>query len=242
MRIFVFGDLHGNSVWQDILSNNNTWDKIVFLGDYFDSFTITREEQLKNFKALIRLKQSFPDDVILLIGNHDYHYFPFIYEKGTSGYSGIFKSIVSPILQENLGKFVMCYKHNNYLFTHAGISPEFIDNLVDIDKSLPYDELLNLLWKDRPMSFGFNGVNCYGDDTYQTPIWIRPTSLLKSNEKDTRVIDNYAQIVGHTAVKRIDLNNPNFGTKFILVDCLENNQYLIIDDNKLIVETYNGNK
>lgn len=242
MRIFVFGDLHGNSIWQNILSSNNTWDKVVFLGDYFDSFIITREEQLENFKALIRLKQSFPDDVILLIGNHDYHYFPFICEKETSGYSGIFKSIVSPILQENLNKFVMCYKYNNYLFTHAGISPEFIDNSVNIDKSLPYDELLNLLWKDRPLSFGFDGINCYGDDTHQTPIWIRPTSLLKSNERDTRITDNYIQIVGHTAVKQIDLNNPNFGTKFILVDCLENNQYLIIDDNKLIVETYNGNK
>lgn len=242
MKIFVFGDLHGNSIWQDILSSNNTWDKIVFLGDYFDSYTISREEQLKNFNALIKLKNDFPDDVIPLIGNHDYHYFPFIHEWSTSGYSDAFKTLVFPILQENLDKFVMCYKYNNYLFTHAGISPEFIDNLVDIDKNLPYDELLNLLWKDKPMSFGFNGFESYGDNTYQTPIWIRPRSLLLSNKRDTRIKDNYVQIIGHTAVKNIDLNNPAFENKFILTDCLEKNQYLIIDDNKLIVETHNGNK
>ncbi len=41
----------------------------------------------------------------------------------------------------------------------------------------------------------------YGDNTYQTPVWIRPRSLMKANKNilNRRVI----QIVGHTEVKKL---------------------------------------
>jgi hypothetical protein len=43
----------------------------------------------------------------------------------------------------------------------------------------------------------FDGIDNTGDDIIQSPIWIRPRSLLESP------LPGYSQIVGHTPVYRI---------------------------------------
>ena len=68
MKTIVIGDIHGRTIWKQIV-RHNTFDKVVFEGDYFDSFDISVKDQLKNFNEIIKFKERFPDKVVLLIGN-----------------------------------------------------------------------------------------------------------------------------------------------------------------------------
>jgi metallophosphoesterase superfamily enzyme len=44
---------------------------IVCLGDYFDSFDKTADEQIELFEELCMLKEKYPKNIIMLIGNHE---------------------------------------------------------------------------------------------------------------------------------------------------------------------------
>ena len=81
--------------------------------------------------------------------------------------------------------------------------------------------------------FGFNGFNAYGDNITQTPVWIRPTSLLLSNKQKNKnaIKKRFIQIFGHTQIKEIDLNsmNKSMGGRYYMIDALPSKQYLIYD-------------
>jgi len=50
MRTIFLGDTHGRPTWKDIITKENP-DRVVFIGDYFDSFDIGGAEQIHNFKV-----------------------------------------------------------------------------------------------------------------------------------------------------------------------------------------------
>ena len=74
-NIIVIGDVHGRTSWKQIV-DKHPGCRLVFLGDYCDPYEkIPGEAVLENLMEIIRLKQAHPDDVILLLGNHDVHYY-----------------------------------------------------------------------------------------------------------------------------------------------------------------------
>lgn len=246
MKTVVLGDTHGRSNWKLAINQEQPVDRIIFIGDYFDSFNIPGIEQIDNFKQIIQYKQNNPQvEVVLLIGNHDYHYFPEIGYNGTSGYqSGIAPSITQ-VIDENRYHLQMAYGFDNYIFTHAGVSPTFMDGEFG-DEGWAKENVvsqLNDLFKYKPKSFEFNGVDAYGDNTYQTPIWIRPGSLMSVNKKHKKGLKkDYIQIVGHTAMRRIDLEGSDkfTGGRYYFIDTMEKSgDYLIIEDKLLRVNSVN---
>ena len=127
--------------------------------------------------------------------------------------------------------------NNKYLFTHAGVTKtwmEFTCNYwlrgkVEDISSLSIDEKLDMLFRSKPTTFGFspgNNFDYYGDETCQTPIWVRPKSLRKDK------IDGYIQIVGHTQTNMIDVND-----EVIQIDSLEYGNYLVIEYDVLIAKS-----
>jgi len=40
MKTIILGDTHGRDLWKQIVEIENDADRIIFLGDYFDSFDI----------------------------------------------------------------------------------------------------------------------------------------------------------------------------------------------------------
>ena len=100
MKTVAIGDVHGRSLWKLIVNQENP-DRVIFIGDYFDSFDIKTEEQINNFLDIIEYKKSSGKEVIMLIGNHDYHYFPEVGYTGTSGYQSIFKHQIEPTIDAN---------------------------------------------------------------------------------------------------------------------------------------------
>lgn len=70
-KIIVFGDIHGRYLWDDIVKEENP-DLTIFLGDYVSTHEgITSDIQIYNLCDILNYKESNPDKVILLRGNHE---------------------------------------------------------------------------------------------------------------------------------------------------------------------------
>lgn len=234
-KIIAIGDTHGRANWK-VPFYNEEWDLFIFIGDYFDTHDdISSLHQLYNFLEIAKAKKNSDKQVIMLIGNHDFHYFPEIGHNGTSGYqAGVAKSFEFTITEER-ANLQMAFAYDNLLFTHAGVGEYWLKRLVDhkIAEGMPsFDapsvaEFVNDMFKYKPGVFNFSGADPYGDDRGQTPIWIRPASLKVDGAilKEAGVV----QIVGHTGQKSIDLEDKSF----YFIDTLgTSGEYLIIEDGK----------
>lgn len=236
--VLVLGDTHGRDNWKQAI-DKHTPDKVVFLGDYFDSFDIPSGKQLLNFTEIVEYKKTAEIPVVLLIGNHDHHYIkPSDGGIGTERYSGYQYAAAGKIkaeLEEHREHLCVAHLDNGFLFTHSGVSPIWLSkNLPGYDMKI-IDEQLNELYATDSRRFDFNDstVNPYGDDVRQGPLWIRPMSLFNSNKGRDRV--PYNQMVGHTQVKSImdTVNNPKM-SGFFLVDAMEDGGYVTIEDGVVI--------
>lgn len=246
MKIIVIGDLHGLGVWKYIVTKNEDADLFIFLGDYLDSFNISGEEQGKNLLDIIEFKKRNTDKVILLLGNHCIHYWPGIGDTNTSGYQAGMAPTFEWIFQSNKELFKMAYKHENILFTHSGFAPTWIEMLVkfsNVPKELAQynietiDQTINDIWKYKPLSFLFRDYNgrsdSYGDDPYQSPVWIRPKSLMKDCQEIKKDI---IQVVGHTSQNSIDIKGKATGGRYYFIDTLgTSGEYLIIQEKNFSV-------
>lgn len=219
MKVIVIGDIHGRDIWKEIV--NQDYDLVVFIGDYLDSYDISIEKQIENFREILDFKTANTDKVILLLGNHDYHYLPYTQEQYT-GYKIKTKSLASHLLQSHINSndIVMSVTISNYLFSHAGVSEVWLKSLDQYEDGCDISTLINDYLIYKPSVFDFTmGTNFdeYGDDVTQTPIWIRPQSLLKS------AVPGFKQVVGHTFAENIRY----YGDNLIIVDSLPN--YLILE-------------
>jgi hypothetical protein len=240
MKTLVLGDTHGRSFWKLAINIENP-DRIIFIGDYFDSFDIKGEEQINNFLDIIEYKKSSSKEVIMLIGNHDYHYMRGITED-YSGYKAHLRPQIEFLLEENKQHLQMAYQMDEFLFSHAGVSSKFMDSVFGKDgwKVENIVDLLNEQFKYKPLTFGFGlavdinkafYLDPYGDNEEQSPIWIRPRSLMSANRNTLR--EKVIQIVGHTEVNKLDLVGAEkaAGGRYYLIDCLgTSGEYMIIED------------
>jgi len=217
-KINVCSDLHGRREWSKI-PNDNT---LLALGDYFDSFDISFEDQRDNFLDIMQYKKDNPE-VILLLGNHDS---PNYLHQSCSGYQRIYAAEIKKLLTDNANQFQMAYSLGNTLFTHAGVTKTWCEGF-DIDHTKKdIADQINQLWLDNPLAFVFQQAysmrtDSYGDDVFQGPAWVRPHSLMLD------AVDEWKQVVGHTRKDNIEVIRD----KFYFTDNLENggNQYLETD-------------
>jgi predicted phosphodiesterase len=223
MKTIFLGDTHGHSTWKDIITKENP-DRVVFIGDYFDSFDIGPSEQMFNFKEIIEYKKNASHEVILLVGNHDFHYYPG--GETYSGYRAGAAPAIKQLLEENKDHLQMCYQLDNIICTHAGIGHKWLIQQGYSGELI--EDFINQLWKHTPNVFMFNGWDPYGDNTSQTPIWIRPLSLMSGNKK-TFLKEDFIQVVGHTGVKVIDMGKAT-GGRYYFIDAIDIGQYLIYED------------
>lgn len=236
-KIIALGDTHGYSTWEKVVEKEKDADEFVFIGDYFDTFaSFSTAEQIYNLQSILNFKKESGKKVVLLLGNHDHHYFPEVGYTGTSGYqSGGAKSIEA-FFNSNRDEFQMAYVIDNVLFTHAGVGTTWFTNNLYGKEEVPFSakdiaDHVNEVWRFKPLAFGFTPnrrSDHYGDSTSQTPIWIRPQALQEDTEIMRRV--GIIQVVGHTPVKHI--NHPGEGSPGYFIDCLAHGEYLIYEDGK----------
>lgn len=216
-------------------------------------------EEIVRFKQQQELDPS--KKVYLLIGNHDLHYWPGIKWRGnTSGFQPKMLHQFEYFFRENEKMFQMAVKIGNNLCTHAGVSSVFLKdtgywsydthNTGNFKHDTYNDEshiveFLNDLLHYKPNEFDFGAlqdryqVNSYwldrsGDDEGQSPVWIRPKSLQKSN-KNSDLKHMYVQIVGHTQQEEIDIEGKSTGGRYFYIDTLPSGEYLIEENNEFKV-------
>ena len=247
MKTLVLGDTHGTSFWK-LITHIEQPDRVIFIGDYFDSFDIKLEEQLNNFLDIMQYKKDAKNvEVVCLIGNHDHHYFPEIGDTGTLGYQYMGSFQIGPVLDANREHLQIAYAFDDFLFTHAGVSSKFMDSVFGHDGWAvgTIVDQLNELFKHKPNTFTFgmavsmkkmSYIDPTGDNEEQSPIWIRIRSLMRAN-KDTELKKTYKQVVGHTQVRQIDLNGYEkaFGNRYFMIDALNTTgEYITIEDDGVI--------
>ncbi len=234
MKLVAIGDIHGRDVWKIIVESERP-DITVFIADYLDSFNISPIDQLKNLNEIIEFKKQYPENVILLVGNHEYHYLKGTMQRGEyyAGFQSAQAFNYQILIEQNLSLFNACYRNENVLFSHAGISVEWIKINDDVlDPEVTIDEFVNDVFKYQPNRFKLSGKNPYGDSADCSPIWIRPKSLMKANKKSD-LHKKYIQVVGHTVQNSIDIKGKSTGGKYYFIDTLgTSGEYLIIEDGK----------
>lgn len=230
-KIIALGDTHGRHIWEAILEKEYDYTKVIFIGDYFDSREgVSAVEQIHNFKNICRLKSENPEKVTLLFGNHDFHYLRGAGES-YSGHQTVNAHDISEVLEEAVkNKWVqMVDQYSDMLFSHAGITKTWLNNIFGNEMAVnnpAFLDLINDMFYFQPRVFKFTpGDLCdmYGDEPTQSPIWVRPKSLLADKP------EGYKQCVGHTTHDHISHNQD-----VIFIDTLgTTGEYLVIRDRLL---------
>jgi hypothetical protein len=253
MKTILIGDIHGRPYWKQIIEQEQDADRFVFVGDYFDSFTIPGVKQMDNFLDIIEFKKSTSKEVILLLGNHDYHYYPGIDETSTSGYQTVMAPTFKIMLDEMKDHLQTAYQFDDFVCSHAGLSSVWLDDIVeDWDVTNMVDKV-NELFKHQPGLIAYRsfkmidetqwiGARGYGDESFQGPIWIRPKALMAANRDTLR--KQIRQIVGHTPQDQIDIEGKATGGRYYFIDTLEygQNQYLIVKDGEVYLGKLDNEK
>ena len=229
MRIITLGDIHGRSVWKDIV-NSEKYDLIIFLGDYVSTHQgISDDAQINNLKEILDFKEANSDKVILLRGNHDLDHLGYYWAECSGHFREVCKWMSSKDVKHRfLNNTQWIYIYDNIIFSHAGISKTWLERancpINKINKLNPSELFGFFAGNDNPFDY-------YGNSIYQSPVWIRPSSLVRDS------IDKYIQVVGHTTYDCIFnwkdkvKDFPNIW----LCDC-DLQEYLVLDDGKFEIK------
>ena len=147
---------------------------------------------------------------------------------------------IKHVVSDNKQYLQAAYQVGEFVFTHAGLSSEWLDDIVDEWSVDSLDATINDLFRFQPNKLAYRsykqvgstvyGVGGYGSETFQGPLWIRPKALMAANKKTLR--KQIIQVVGHTPQETIDIKGKSTGGRYYFIDTLEygQNQYLIVKD------------
>lgn len=248
-RIVAVPDVHGSHAWEVVKTYpKESYDYIVFLGDYFDTWKNQWPDQGENFLAICDFVRQDTEHRKMLIGNHDWSYLTMSIDGSlVSGHQSARSSKIRELLEQNLDIIDLAFEYDGWVFSHAGFSKTWVNYIKGFFHQL-YDDwpedkftlsFLNTQWHkinhsdedNKWIAFDelldWHGISDGGgDEITQGPLWIRPGSLLQ---------DAYyrKQIVGHTETVFSELlflqKNDN---KVVLVDSPEHEVLGIIDTEK----------
>ena len=164
-RILSVPDVHGSHEWEVVkILPKNSYDYIVFHGDYFDSWENEWPDQGENFKNICDFVREDTEHRKLLIGNHDWSYLSQSREgQNCSGHqSGSIYSegkitVIRELLLGARDILELAFECDGWIFSHAGFSKTAVNYMQEILKNLGMiqDEkeysisLLNSVFKKR---------------------------------------------------------------------------------------------
>lgn len=241
MKILVYPDIHGNKDWKDIASSKiNEVDKVIFLGDYVDSFNGKErgEASAKNLEDIVAFAKQQKDKVQLLIGNHDLSYCSFNggANPHVSGHQMFEAERFNEIFKTNRKWFKVAVKHGKWIFSHAGFTKTWYNNtkswfkvyMPDVKTPNGAMNLANWMWKNNEcgkLDYNDHDWSGVGSSVLQGPLWVRPAAAFND------VYYKY-QIVGHTEVKDdkpLMISTTNKKKVLLVCDHYKHNVPFILD-------------
>lgn len=231
MKLLIIGDVHLHYEKAERICKKFKDHKIIFVGDYFDQFNDTPDE---NEWCAEWLKESLKKpNRIHLFGNHDEQYDPRV-SIFCSGFSVAKKIAINKVLSiSDWDSLKYFHFEKNWWISHAGIcknwfmSPvettitessvqKVIDHATTLQRSNQCD---NAIWA---ADYSRGGNHKYG-------------SILWVDWRMLEHINNINQIVGHTPRHDIEVHeNVELNSIHINVDCsaiTKLSQVLSIDEN-----------
>ena len=234
MKIGVIPDVHGSTHWEKNIENFKDCDKIVFLGDYVDSFN--EEEKglpaLANGKRIIEVAKSDPR-IDLLVGNHEFENYWFGCNRCSGFQMGCYEAY-HQFFEENADMFKIAVEYDGWVFSHAGFTKTWVEdtmkhykeriaNFEFADKPI---EFVNALLKTRNVNhfaFSSRDITGYGDSIFQGPLWVRPSALFKDYLFEK-------QVIGHTETRGGEvLCIKNKDLQVVMCDTASHSKYFILD-------------
>jgi hypothetical protein len=215
----AIGDVHGLTNWLPIVNAHKNC-RIIFLGDYLDPYQpMNKQHLLANLMNIIELKQNNPDDVVLLLGNHDLHYFA--QEMVVSSrFDNEIADDASEIFRKYYDLFQFAMQDENCVFTHAGISQEWFEHDFKGDATKNIAQQLNNPLSEQIPALFQCGAARGGAAKNGGIFWADVCELYKP-------LRGCTQVVGHNRVDSVK-EHTNNGGRIIFCDCLFNNDYLKI--------------
>lgn len=198
MKHIFIGDLHGRDSWQEI--NIRKYDKIIFIGDYVDSFDLSDFAILENLKKVIAWKERHPEKVILLLGNHDIQYLHYPAHQ-CSGFRPTMQKGLTYLFNKHRQLFQVAYQIGETIATHAGITNAWYSELKrvrgydDFEGNLA--DFINHIEKTTSRYLRYATSLYRGGYSNGGPLW----AGLK--ETSTDMLVGYQQVAGHTSVDDI---------------------------------------
>lgn len=222
-EIIVIPDVHGRDFWQEAIPDDIENYIIVFLGDYLDPY---EDEDVdwwgmwERFDAIINLKRQHPENVILLLGNHDLHY---VWRESIprgDRYNIYQQQRIADRIVENWDLFQIAYEttlsDKKFLFTHAGVSRFWLQcypHLFPIPDAVTAETLNHLLADNYDFMRALGDISpARGGSAYTgSPIWADEAEM----SYPPAWFGNYVQVFGHTMGGCV----RNFFDRAYCVDC-----------------------
>ncbi|NVZ11218.1 serine/threonine protein phosphatase [Allochromatium humboldtianum] len=219
-RTIFVGDLHGKYEVAEHILKNCPDDKIIFVGDYLDSFDRSIKDQVKTLLLVLDAAQAFPDRVIGLLGNHEYSYLnPQRYR--CSGFRKAIWYQVKALLPDMRRYLLDVYTDpaSGVVVTHAGITQVWIDSIEARLEEILDEESFGASQPDWNMVGQIRG----GNDRCGGPVWCDYWSEFEP-------IAGIKQVFGHTAYRPVGKKRGVFtadGENFN-VDCLDTSSEVLV--------------
>lgn len=216
----VIPDVHGRTFWREAVEGKEE-GRIIFLGDYLDPYGhegITPEMALEEFEAILKFKKEHPDNVTLLLGNHDLGYFERSICQCRHDYRNEAKIVA--LFTGNLECFDLCREETSasgqtVLISHAGVHPLWVEAHPELFPDGKFEpETLNALFHDKKtrqaVLDALGDVSFYrgGLDEAGSPVW---ADILEFEDVQTGSF----QVVGHTQLK----DAPQWIGDVLCIDC-----------------------
>ena len=207
MKHLIIGDLHGKDCWKAV--DIKAYDKIVFLGDYVDHWTISDQRIYENLQDVIKLKKKHPKNVELLLGNHDvqYLYYPHFL---CSGFRPGMQRPLTYLFNTHKDIFKVAYQRDNYMFTHAGVTNSWYAEFVNLpllqqikDKRDTIADLINKVEQTGQRWLLHKAGSIRGGDGHGGVTWADRKEMIAD------MLNGYYQVVGHTVVPQVEVVSFN---------------------------------
>lgn len=239
--ILIIPDIHGRNFWKNAIEKHfDNTSKTVFLGDFLDSYPwegITRKDAITNFQEIIDFKKEYKDKVILLLGNHC---LPYVDKKNfytRSRYDSSNAYHINGMFRSHRSLFQLAHEElingKRYLFTHAGLLPQWYEKHKDLIGELTVENLNKLY--DTPQGIrALCEVTRYrgGYDRYGSIVWLdvhdMTDAIQLSLEVEGKTVNDDLpweyQVFGHSQQEE----HPIITKEFACLDCRK--AFLLTDE------------
>jgi predicted phosphodiesterase len=243
----IIPDIHGRQFWKNAVSQyEDKVEKVIFLGDYLDPYEcegITRKNAIRNFEEIIDYKINNKNKVVLLLGNHDLHYWSKEFHTRSRYDSSNAYHIIEDF-KTHRSLFELAHEetigNKKYLFSHAGLMNSWVERNKKVIDEITPDSLTRLL-------YSANGIRALTDvSSYRTWFGEDSGSIVWSDVRekidlddsieyniipnDDSIVKEYDyQIFGHTQQSK----NPMITDKWACLDC---RKAFILDENGVLTQ------